>query len=628
MSLFYNPWTQFQNGSSQVYAGAKLYFYETGTTTLQNVYTDSALSVAHANPVVADSSGYFDPIYFDNRLPSYKVVLKDSADTTLQTIDPILSGGDYSVNPVLIASLAALIATAAPSGDAVVYVLGRTSTLDGYQGQFIWNSSDNSTNVTNDTQQAIFVAPSSDTTGASGAWKRDYTGKVNAKWFNATGDGSTDDTTALQAALDWADDLFIPDGDYKIQGVTLSKSKSVEFSEGAMLKPIAPLGSYLFTIDGESETYQGEPGIAVHINKIPIDGESRAHAIGGVRFNFVTRSVIGEINIQGLEGAGMTAHSFRETIIHNFRSRDTGTWTNSTTFDAVVDLSESVTTADGNNNIWINNLNIIYSRGPDIYIDSANTRTSNPRKIHFGDYMIHGHIEASDPVSDPLTAGEKDDRKQIILGTCDEVFFGTGSIQFAATAAYAIHVTTGSNGSAGRIDFGRSYIHSRYDFASTLSNYHGVQLDSGVILMGGVFFGSGYTGFNAVTAASGVDLYINPYNSNVSTGSISITDTNAINVRSMNMNMGNNQITNVSDIIGPAATMEFREGVSGSDTKGFELKYATNTAQPYTIFQGIMEIPTLNPLTANLTSDSIGPALYWDGANLIFWDGTAENVVV
>ena len=80
-SLFYNPWVQYQNGSSQVFAGAKLTFYKTGTTTKQDVYTDNSLTIPHTNPVVADSAGYFDTIYLDGSLPEYKCVLSDSADS-------------------------------------------------------------------------------------------------------------------------------------------------------------------------------------------------------------------------------------------------------------------------------------------------------------------------------------------------------------------------------------------------------------------------------------------------------------------------------------------------------------------------------------------------------------------
>ena len=68
---------------------ARLYFYESGTTTPKNTYNDPDLAVPHANanPVVADASGLFGAIYL---LPdAYKVVLKTSADVTLWTADPV-----------------------------------------------------------------------------------------------------------------------------------------------------------------------------------------------------------------------------------------------------------------------------------------------------------------------------------------------------------------------------------------------------------------------------------------------------------------------------------------------------------------------------------------------------------
>ena len=69
--------------------GAKWYFYQTGTTTPQSVYTTAALSTPHLNPVVADAAGKFANIYFDTAL-SYRGILKTSDDaTTIYDIDPI-----------------------------------------------------------------------------------------------------------------------------------------------------------------------------------------------------------------------------------------------------------------------------------------------------------------------------------------------------------------------------------------------------------------------------------------------------------------------------------------------------------------------------------------------------------
>ena len=53
----------------------------------------------------------------------------------------------------------------------------------GCSGTFIWDGSDLSTEVAADTLQGVYIAPSSDATGASGAWVRNFSGGVDPKWF-------------------------------------------------------------------------------------------------------------------------------------------------------------------------------------------------------------------------------------------------------------------------------------------------------------------------------------------------------------------------------------------------------------------------------------------------------------
>lgn len=80
------------DANANPYAGAKLYFYATGTLTPQSVYTTAALNIAHTNPVVADSGGQFPPIYFDSS-KRYRGILENATGTTtIYDIDPINSG--------------------------------------------------------------------------------------------------------------------------------------------------------------------------------------------------------------------------------------------------------------------------------------------------------------------------------------------------------------------------------------------------------------------------------------------------------------------------------------------------------------------------------------------------------
>ncbi len=79
--LFHEP-----NWSTQIESGDKLYFYEVGTTTDLEVYTDFALTTPASQPVVADSNGRFAPIYIDSTGNDPKVVLTDSDDVEKYTV--------------------------------------------------------------------------------------------------------------------------------------------------------------------------------------------------------------------------------------------------------------------------------------------------------------------------------------------------------------------------------------------------------------------------------------------------------------------------------------------------------------------------------------------------------------
>src|SRR5579864_4123811 len=74
-------------------AGGLLYFYASGTSTPQNTYSDSGLTIANTNPVVLDSNGYANSIFLSNL--AYKVVLTDSNNVQLWTEDPVWSS-DFS----------------------------------------------------------------------------------------------------------------------------------------------------------------------------------------------------------------------------------------------------------------------------------------------------------------------------------------------------------------------------------------------------------------------------------------------------------------------------------------------------------------------------------------------------
>ena len=79
------PWTG-PTGAPR--AGAKVYFFDSGTTTPKITYTDSSLSIPHDHPVVADASGSFPAIFLVEQT-TYRLRVTTSDDVTLEDVDGI-----------------------------------------------------------------------------------------------------------------------------------------------------------------------------------------------------------------------------------------------------------------------------------------------------------------------------------------------------------------------------------------------------------------------------------------------------------------------------------------------------------------------------------------------------------
>lgn len=89
-----DAFTQFFDDSGNPLISGTLTFYEPGTTTDKDTYSDNSETTPNTNPVVLSSAGRCPDVFGSG---SYKVVSKDSDGVTIQTFDPV--GGTTGATP-------------------------------------------------------------------------------------------------------------------------------------------------------------------------------------------------------------------------------------------------------------------------------------------------------------------------------------------------------------------------------------------------------------------------------------------------------------------------------------------------------------------------------------------------
>jgi hypothetical protein len=98
-----NPVFQFVDSNGRPYAGGSLTFYESGTSTPLDTYSDVALSTPNTNPIILNSAGWPETdIFLQNRL--YRVILKDVNGNTIWVTDNVASTDFSSVTVTKVGS--------------------------------------------------------------------------------------------------------------------------------------------------------------------------------------------------------------------------------------------------------------------------------------------------------------------------------------------------------------------------------------------------------------------------------------------------------------------------------------------------------------------------------------------
>ena len=178
------PKLQFFDANGNPLVGGKLYSYAAGTSSPLATYTDNTATTTNTNPVILNSRGEAG-VWLSSSF--YKLKLTDSNDVEIWTVDNI---GGYATMAELQAAIAAF---AASGGSALVG----------------------------------FIQAGAGAIATTAQAKMRQT--ISVKDFGAVGDDTTDDTSAIQLAINYANtiggDVYFPPGVYKItSGLTINNS--------------------------------------------------------------------------------------------------------------------------------------------------------------------------------------------------------------------------------------------------------------------------------------------------------------------------------------------------------------------------------------------------------------------
>jgi len=139
-------------------------------------------------------------------------------DTT-EVVFTLLSNLSEPVQSVDNVAALALVDTGALVAGDVLYVMSYSTAGDGGHGWWRWSTADLSAEVAADTRKGLYCAPSGGD-GSTGAWVRQFVGKIKMSWFGVNPNSSAlVNRQGAQAAVNMASflgggEVFIPAGSY------------------------------------------------------------------------------------------------------------------------------------------------------------------------------------------------------------------------------------------------------------------------------------------------------------------------------------------------------------------------------------------------------------------------------
>ncbi|ARU23741.1 hypothetical protein RSSE_c3360 [Ralstonia solanacearum] len=277
-ALLPNAKAQFIDSTGKPLVGGKVYFYIPNTSTLKDTYQDSAQTILNTNPVVLDANGqaviwgsgtYRQVVYDQNGNLIWDQITQDAyASLSGNMVDQtFIAGTDFipgTTNQLTLSAGFGSLANLWVFFDGVFQGDENFSSLSGITLNFsnpipigvqrVYVKGGNTIPIGTPsngtvTDQSVSIGAGIQSSklsyfqGAAGSKNRTIQSRlqdfVSVKDFGATGDGVTDDTNAIQAALNWAANsgklLRVPAGLYIMtSGVSVTLNNGTPINSGGL----------------------------------------------------------------------------------------------------------------------------------------------------------------------------------------------------------------------------------------------------------------------------------------------------------------------------------------------------------------------------------------------------------
>lgn len=339
MTAFLPPFfeLQFFDSNGIPLAGGQLYSYAAGTTTPLATYTDSTAGTPNANPIILDSAGRCS-MWLGNAVYKFNLLSSVATGSVQQPspwpIDNVQSNAGYAL-------LSDLASTTTGKGDALIEV-----------------------------KQPF--------TGSVGRTQHDFNAQfLYAEDFGAVGDGTTNDTAAIQAGLDAltaGGTLFLANKSYLVDNLTMTKNYvRLQFSPATVLYTNTATADTI-TVSGTHVTIDGG-GTGRIDTKVPSwDGTNTAwtYAVIDISGAYCTISNLCLANVRRV-GIG-----FRDTengivrSCHIDNNYPSASWTGVETVNFGITIDPGTTGSKGN---YLIQDNVIRTAVQGIFVGNFGTST-------------------------------------------------------------------------------------------------------------------------------------------------------------------------------------------------------------------------------------------------------------